>query len=444
MMVIAIVSLVAYNIFIFFYLKRLFPLKREHWLYYAAAIALNIGAFLISDIWDLHQIGVFLILGSTLLIFKLLFRMKGLQVLCTGGMYMFSLYSSRGIIVSLYAIILKNSIAGVLRNEVYYYTIIVLAVLYSMLIFTLIRKTIVPLDKMKQLLCNREQLKFAVIYLFLLIIYLLLVNDGRFWGIRPLWFSTLYLISFTMGKLGLLFVLNHTIRVSVLMEYELHTRQLQEQLERQIRHYKSYQRYTESFRAFKHDYKDMMASVKTLIKNHENEKAVKLIDDIHDTMQKSVLVHKTYSNNVLLDAVLQDAANTCEENHIRFSSFIYLPLDMILSELHIIRIFANVLNNAIEACCKVPALERFIEITSSGNQDWTMIEVANSFNGEVILAGEELKTTKKNKDFHGLGLNIIKDIIESMGGLVWIDADQDKRVFTIKLHIPQASQEKPS
>lgn len=92
--------------------------------------------------------------------------------------------------------------------------------------------------------------------------------------------------------------------MSELLEYELHTKRLQEQLDRQVSHYKSYKKFTESYRIFKHDYKDMMSTVKTLIKNKENEKAVNLLDEIHDTMQKNVQMHKTYSDNVLLDAIL--------------------------------------------------------------------------------------------------------------------------------------------
>ena len=105
-----------------------------------------------------------------------------------------------------------------------------------------------------------------------------------------------------------------------------------------------------------------------------------MLDDIHDTMQRDVLVHKAYSNNVLLDAILQDAANTCEEKSIRFSAVAHLPENISITDLDIVRIFSNVINNAIEACNKVSGPEPFIEITSSGNPDWATIEVSNSFN----------------------------------------------------------------
>lgn len=433
-----IVTVIIYDVFILHYYKRLFPVKRGHWLYYTAVVALNVSAYLIADIWNWHQIGVFLVIGSMMLAFKILFHMNGLQILYSSIIIIFSFYSSRGIVVSIYAMLLSESINGVLQQEGYYYTILMLSVFTSILTNILIRNTILPDIKAKLLLSNNGQLRFAVIYLSFLLVYLLLINDGRFWESRHLWFAVLYLVSCFMSKVGLLLVLNHSVRVIGLMEYEIHTRLLKEQLKRQLRHYKSYQKYTESFSAFKHDYKNMMASVKTLLKNHEIEKAIKLIEDIHETMQKSVLTHNAYSNNILLDAMLQDAANACEEQHIRFSAMVHIPEGTSLTDLDIVRVFTNVITNAIEACCKVEDIsKRFIEVKGNESKDWIYVEILNSYHGEIKFKNEELPTTKPNKEFHGIGLKIVNDIMEGLGGLVLIDIDRVKVIFTMKLHIPR-------
>jgi sensor histidine kinase regulating citrate/malate metabolism len=181
-----------------------------------------------------------------------------------------------------------------------------------------------------------------------------------------------------------------------------------------------------------------MSTVKTLIKNNENEKAVNLLDEIYDTMQKNVQMHKTYSDNVLLDAILHDAANTCEDHNIKFSATLHMPGSTVLSDLDVVRVSTNILNNAIEACDKVPcASDKFIRISGSVNQDWSFIEIANSFSGKIKNRDGELVTTKKDKDYHGFGLTTIKKIIEDVGGMVLIDVNQEKRTFTLKLHIPR-------
>jgi sensor histidine kinase regulating citrate/malate metabolism len=275
--------------------------------------------------------------------------------------------------------------------------------------------------------------------------FFLLVNDGRFWEPRQLWYAILYLFSGVMTKVVVLFILQHAIRVSVLIEYEIHTHYLQEQLERQVQHYTSYQKYTESFRKFKHDYKDMMVSVKSLIRSGKSEEALQLIDEIHDTMQSTVLLHKTYSNHSIIDAILQDIANMCAEKQIAFSARVPFPPNDSLSKLDKIRIFTNITHNAVEACEKLPVGERYIEIVSNYNKNWLYVQVANSYDGKSLYKSDALITTKNDKFFHGFGLKIVTDIVEeAMGGLLLIETDQQKKEFRIRLNIPLAGSESGS
>ena len=438
MQLLGLVSLIIYDIFILLYLKKMFPLKRSHWLFYIAAVVFNIIVTVLSFLFLPHQFAVYLMMGSIMLAFHWLFQGNQLQTFFVGCVYMFSLYSSRGIVMSIYAIVLHSSIEDVLQQKPYYQTIFALAVLLSILLSQFIRKVVTPDARARHLLSNKSQLKFVVIYLFIQLVFLTLINDGRFHESSQSWLSSLYLIACVISKLWLMFVLNHTAKVAELFEFELHTRQLQEQLSRQMRHYQSYRRFTESYRAFRHDYKKFMTSLKTLLHSQEYEQAIRMLDSIHDTMQKEVQIHKTYSDNVLLDAILQDAANTCVEKGIRFSAVTHLPDSLSMSELDIVRVFTNIIDNAIEACMKVSDPGRFIEITSSGTPDWAAIEVSNSYN-ELLLKDGELETTKESKDFHGLGLKIIRQTIEGMGGLTFIETDQEKKIFKIKLCIPKNS-----
>lgn len=439
MQLLGLTSLILYGVFILYYFRLMFPAKRKHWLYYAGAVAINVGVTIPSYLFLDHRFVVYLMMGSVMLAFWLLFHGNRVQVLYAGSIYMFSLYSSRGIIFSIYSMVLHISIKDVLQHELYYETIFALAVLLSILTSLFIRKVILPDEKARHLLHNRGQLKFVVIYLIFELVFLTLINDGWYHDeVRQSWFSSLYLGSCVISKLWLMFVFNHTSKVTESLEYELHTRKLQEQLSRQMRHYQSYQKYTESFREFRHDYVKLMTSVKTLMRNREYEKAARMLNEIHDTMQRDVLVHKTYSDNVILDAILQDAANSCEEKNIRFSAVTHLP-ENIMTALDVVRVFSNIIDNAIDACNKLSGSDRYIEITSDANDDWINIEVSNSFNGELKMVNEMPETTKEDKDFHGLGLRIVTETIEGLGGLVFIEPDQVKKIFRIRLCIPKAS-----
>ena len=431
-------SLIIYDVYNFQRYKKLLPVKREHWIYNIIAIAINVTITAVAYTLFDPRIAVYFLFISFMLSFNLLFIGTTAQILYAGSIYTFSLYSVRGIIFSIYSLVTHTSIKNVLQQKNYDEIIFLLTVLFLIFYNVLIRKIYFPEKRIKCLLRNQSQLKFVDIYLFFQWMFLTLINDGRYHDdIRQLWFSSLYLGSCILSNLWLQVILIHAARISELFEYELFTHQLQEQLSRQMRHYQSYRKYTESYRAFRHDYEKLMASLKSLLRRQKYNKAIKMLDDIHDTMQKSVQVHKNYSDNMILDAILQDTADACEEKNIRFQAHAHLPESVLMTDLDIIRVFSNITDNAIEACNKVSDSQRFIELSSNSTQDWTIIEVSNSFEGDLLIVGDNLSTTKEDKDFHGLGLQIIRETIEGMGGLVFIEPDSDKKIFKIKVCIPK-------
>ncbi|MCM3042285.1 GHKL domain-containing protein [Paenibacillus motobuensis] len=440
--VIALSFILIHNYLNLLYFRRVLPAKREHWGYYAISITLNLGIGVISSVFNLYNIGIFMFTAAMVVSFYLLFQVSRLQIFFMASLYFFLIDTSRGILVSIYVILYGDSINNIMRPAISYHTLLGLSVLTSALLYLLLGRRITPASKMKQLVNNQEQLKLVVIYLFILLTYIRFINTGHFMEIRLSWFSVLYGLSCIISKLGLYFVLHHTIRVSSLLEYEWYSRQLQEQLERQIQHYHAYQNFIEGFRSFKHDYKSLMGSVKLLLQNQETEKAIKLIDEIQDTMQRNILEYKMYSDHVLLDAMLQDAANFCEQNHISFSALLPMPERIGLKDMDAVRVFSNLFKNAIEACSKLPdRSKRFVKITGHTSPDWVYVEVMNSFHGEIKTRHGKLRTTKPDKDSHGVGLRNVTEIIEGLGGMLLIDIDQKKEIFTVRLHIPRMAED---
>lgn len=421
--------------------KDLLDVKRIHTICYPLTVLIACVIELLAVLY-LHSFGVIVFLVIITLIAGAFFHTNRCQSLYIGSFFVIAIYSSRGVIAAGYALVTEQTLNQVLQTRNSYCIVLIIAVLLSVGIWVTIRKTIASKEKMKRLFNNREQLFYVAIYQMLYLIFLLLVNDGLQWNLRYLWYTNLYLISNIISKVVLFYVLFHATRVSELLEYEVYTVQLQAQLARQLEHYRSYRKYTESFRKFKHDYKELMVAVKIFIHNNENEKALCLIDDIHDIMQKTVLLHKTYSNNYIIDAMMQETANSCMANQIRFSATVPMPSRVPDSDLNLIRSFTNITKNAIEACCKIPVPERFIEVIGHYDKDWLTIQVTNSYDGTIFVVNGELRTTKKNRDSHGLRLSIVKNIVEDQwGGMVFTEVNREKRIFGIKLYIPLTSLE---
>ena len=83
-------------------------------------------------------------------------------------------------------------------------------------------------------------------------------------------------------------------------------------------------------------------------------------------------------------------------------------------------ILQNLLQNAVEACEKVGKGERFIVLTGKRKGRFFLIEVKNSFSGEVVFGQDGLPVTTKQEDapMHGIGLaNVRREAEKYMGEL---------------------------
>jgi sensor histidine kinase regulating citrate/malate metabolism len=94
-----------------------------------------------------------------------------------------------------------------------------------------------------------------------------------------------------------------------------------------------------------------------------------------------------------------------------------------MSDVDITSIFANLWDNAIEACMELSPPERLINITLTKKGEIIIIQFENAFNGNLSseegnvtgLSHERYLTTKDG--FHaGLGLQIIEAAAEKYGG----------------------------
>lgn len=427
---------IIYNIFLLCYFRKIFIKKRSTIISYSIAIIVNILTVKLAWIlFDQRYIIYFMMIAMMISVYMLFYVTK-VQLLFAGIFYTFSLYSSTGIVFSVYSIVLNTTIQNVLSSQSD--SIFMWAVIVSIGMSCVFNKFITPDSMERHLLNNREQLKFVVIYMFIQMIFITLINDGRFRSVNQLWFSYLYLISCIISKLGLIFVINHTAKVSKLLEYEIYTHQLKKQLSSQIRHYNSYRKFTDSYREFKHDYQKLMNSIRILINNHEYEKVIKMLEDIDEGANREIFVHKTYSNNVLLDAVFQDTADICVGKQILFSADVNFSKNISLSEIDTVKVFANLMDNAIEACDKIDYKKKYINVKSMRTNEWIIVEIENSFDGKLKKENGQLKTTKINQAFHGLGLRIVMETIENSGGLVSIEPNYNNKIFKIRLCIPNA------
>jgi len=149
--------------------------------------------------------------------------------------------------------------------------------------------------------------------------------------------------------------------------------------------------------------------------------------------QKATFKREQYSHLEFLDLLLKNEMERCKENGIEMSIDIQ---ELKFSEMNLtdlVSVFANLIDNAIESCLKVPKHQkRYIRVSGEKGDTGSVLEVENAKIREMILRAGK-RTSKKNKSEHGLGLSIVKEIVEKHGGEIQVKEEEER--FLVIVHM---------
>lgn len=79
-------------------------------------------------------------------------------------------------------------------------------------------------------------------------------------------------------------------------------------------------------------------------------------------------------------------------------------------------LFANLLDNAMEACEKLEKEERNISVEIRRHHAMLMLIVENSCRQDAPVKKGIFRTTKKNRVLHGYGLRSVRQTVKNYGG----------------------------
>ncbi|MBQ2798233.1 MAG: sensor histidine kinase [Ruminiclostridium sp.] len=163
----------------------------------------------------------------------------------------------------------------------------------------------------------------------------------------------------------------------------------------------------------RHDIKNHLYSVSSLLENGEYEKAKEMLSEINisaDKLQPSL--HQTTGNG-LIDAMIAYKAAVCEGNNIFFEYSLETLPEITLSSSAVSSVLSNLLDNAIEASMSAESPEVRIKVFMY--KDYFTVIVKNTFS-RVRKKDDTLVTDKDNKEYHGLGMEIVKELCKENGG----------------------------
>lgn len=170
-----------------------------------------------------------------------------------------------------------------------------------------------------------------------------------------------------------------------------------------------------------HDMNHHLDAIGQMLQAGHNQEAVSYIESLREPLKSSKISVRTGID--VIDTVLYEAEQRARKKEIIMEMKIQsLPQDMLVAKKDICALFANILDNAIDAADK--------EIYMSVKKVYGMllIELKNDYSVRPIKKNNRFVTSKQDYNHHGWGMQIIEQIVEKYDGSIEYELGDKFRV----------------
>ena len=369
-------------------------------------------------LWTLGNIaGMFLVGLLASFLYQGAIRMKILAIILTISI------SAVSEIVVLYAItfVLHMNVADVVTIPEYRFLGILLSKTLGVAICNIIRVRF----KLRQ-----SDVKLAYLGLFallfanaVLIVFLLFrmtyaLQDAYFNDL-----SVLASIALFVSVFFALYLYEHLTKQNQIIRYQ---EQAEQQMRFQLQHMDETILSQNKLRAMRHDMNSHLIALKSFFDARDFEGGSRYIENLDAQFQQAALSVNTGNN--ALDAIISAKKSLAESKGIAFHTKLKIQENLPIAPEDCSIIFGNALDNAIEACERLPAdAEKWIELVLQ--QDATTI-LGRITNTAPPKKADFLETSKKDKSNHGFGLKNMQKALDKYQATVTRTHEGDRFVFS--------------
>ena len=206
-------------------------------------------------------------------------------------------------------------------------------------------------------------------------------------------------------------------------------------IDAELRHFQQYKSAQEETKRFRHDIKNHLICINEMLsqgKTEEGSQYLKsLLGEVRSFSQKYV------SGDEMLDSIISSKADVMEKSEIEFILEGVLAGGLNLEAVDICCIFANAIDNAIEANSAIGLKEKYVKMYLKATDKLWLIRIANPVvvDFDTIRLFNNGYTTKNDKKHHGIGTFNIKRVVEKYGGAV--EAKCRDNIFTLEILLPR-------
>lgn len=178
----------------------------------------------------------------------------------------------------------------------------------------------------------------------------------------------------------------------------------------------------------KHDLKNHMFSIRSLIESGDKNGSLDYVANIMTNIRTKQ--NYSTSGNTVIDSIINFKFQEAEQKGIKTTLDITMPENLEIPSFDMTIVLGNLLDNAIRAAHEVEE-NPFINSKIKYDKGRLLIQIDNSFVGQIRKENGKFLTTKDDPINHGKGLENIGKVLQKYDGSMSIDYSEN--VFSVTL-----------
>lgn len=199
---------------------------------------------------------------------------------------------------------------------------------------------------------------------------------------------------------------------------------------------------TERLRKMKHDMQIYVDAINVLAKDKKWDELIAYTEQYHNTLATTQSAIAT--GNIAIDCILTAKLDYAEKHGIKTEYSIMAPENFPLDSVELSSILGNIWNNSIEAGERLiisdPTEHPYIYFYIKPYQNMILIHIENNYDGVIKSSIDgDILSVKQGKE-HGLGIRLVKELVEKADGVLQITSDN--KIFSVHIMIPDKENNK--
>lgn len=225
-------------------------------------------------------------------------------------------------------------------------------------------------------------------------------------------------------QLGAVILLKVSKNVS--QERELETKMY---LKEQQNYYEYLEEREKNTKKFRHDVRNHLELLTKLINSKQYEEVNDYLEKINIKIDE--LGNAVSIGNGIAEAIVNKYYYQAIDSGVKMKVSGVLPTECRIDAYDLCTIFSNVLSNAIEAASK--SKKKQIYLDCRYNDENIIINIRNTYKDNGQFKNKNLVTTKSDREYHGFGLENVRECVERNNGLIYIEIGKEEFMETISI-----------